>query len=105
QRPVDQPLDGDAKPPVAHHYDGGDEQEDEHDAKREGGAVGHAEEADQGKGQEGAQGEDVPVGEIDELDDAVDHRVSPGDQGEDGAVRNPVDQDLQEKRRTGDGLG
>ena len=45
---------------------------------------------------EDAHHEDVAVGEVDELDDAVDHRVAERDEGVDGAARQAVD----ELRRT-----
>ena len=41
---------------------------------------------------EGADHEDVAMGEVDHADDAVDHRVADGDQAVDGAQRHAVDQ-------------
>ena len=38
---------------------------------------------------------DIAMGEVDELDDAVDHRVAESDQRVDAAERNPVDELLQ----------
>ena len=43
---------------------------------------------------EGADGEDLGVGEVDELEDAVDHRVAQGDGGVDEAEGHAVDEDL-----------
>src|SRR5207245_5225457 len=45
---------------------------------------------------EEAQHEDVAVGEVDQLDDAVHHRVAEGDQREDGATGETVDRLLDE---------
>ena len=45
---------------------------------------------------EGADHEDVAMGEIDHADDAVDHRVADGDQPVDRAERQPVDELLDE---------
>ena len=41
---------------------------------------------------EDADHEDVAVGEVDELDDPVDHRVAEGDEGVDRADRQGVDE-------------
>ena len=43
---------------------------------------------------EGADGEDLAVGEIDELEDAVDHGVAQGDGGVDEADGHAVDEHL-----------
>ena len=43
---------------------------------------------------EGAYREDLGVGEVDELEDAVDHRIAQRDGGVDEAERDPVDEDL-----------
>ena len=47
---------------------------------------------------EGADHEHVAVGEVDELHDAVHHRVAQGDQGVDEAQLQPVDDVLREQR-------
>jgi hypothetical protein len=44
------------------------------------------------------------VGEVDQLDDAVDHRVAERYQSVDGAIGDAVDEGLQEIDRVGDGL-
>ena len=43
---------------------------------------------------EGAYREDLAVGEVDELEHAVDHRIAEGDGGVDEAERDAVDEDL-----------
>ena len=45
---------------------------------------------------EGAHHVDVAVREVDELQDAVDHRVAQRDEGVDGPEREPVDEVLEE---------
>ena len=45
---------------------------------------------------EGAHHEDLAVGEVDELDDPVDHRVAEGDEAVGGAQHRAVDQLLEE---------
>src|SRR3984893_2599989 len=50
------------------------------------------------KRDERSKGEYVPVSKVDQLDDAVDHRVTQGDQGVDRAVGDSDGQDLEEKR-------
>ena len=44
---------------------------------------------DDGAGDEPGQGEDVAVGEVDQLQDAVDEGVAERDEPVDGAVREP----------------
>jgi hypothetical protein len=39
------------------------------------------------------------VGEVDQLEDAVDERVAERDEREDGALRQPDDEDVEEIRR------
>ena len=52
-------------------------------------------EGDQGfHAAEGADGEDLAVGEVDELEDAVDHGVAQGDGGVDEADGHAVDEHL-----------
>ena len=48
------------------------------------------------QGDEGADHEDVAMGEIDHADDAVDHRVADRDQPIDRSQRQPVDKLLDE---------
>ena len=48
---------------------------------------------------ERADHEDVAVGEVDQADDAVDHRVAQGDQGVDEAQLEAVDHLLEQDRR------
>ena len=52
------------------------------------------------EGHEGADHEDVAVGEVDELDDAVDHRVAQRDEGVDATDRERVEE-LRGERRDG----
>jgi hypothetical protein len=52
--------------------------------------------ADRVEAREGAHHEDVAVGEVDELDDAVDHRVAEGYEGVDEAELESVQEILQE---------
>ena len=61
--------------------DGDEDAADEHEGQRHphGGAVGQHVQVD-GEGAESADHEDLAVGEVDELDDAIDHRVADGDQ-------------------------
>src|SRR5207302_196785 len=54
--------------------------------------------ADQRQRHERTQGEDVPMREVDQLDDAVDHRVAERDESVDRAVGQSVYQDLDEER-------
>ena len=44
------------------------------------------------------------MGEVDELDDPVDHRVAEGDEGVDGAVGESEDENLGELARVDDSL-
>ena len=98
QRPVGDPLDGHVENTADEHRD------HEHDHEREGGAgterlaFGQAEDRDERSGEEGPEGEDVAMREIDELDDAVDHRVAERDERVDPAVRQREGEDLQEER-------
>src|SRR6266581_1107475 len=62
-------------------------------------------ETQQRRADERAQREDVPVSEVDQLDDAVDHRVAQRDQGVDGAVGNAEVKSLEEGARVDDRLG
>ena len=55
--------------------------------------------ADRVEARKGAHHEDVAMGEVDELDDAVDHRVAEGDEGVDEAELEAVQQVLQEEDR------
>jgi hypothetical protein len=95
QRSIGHPIDG--------HVEGGGgqhgEREDERQQRHEVPAVqrpGHAEQGEPGEGDVEAQHEDVAVREVDQLDDAVDHRVAERDQGEDGAAGQPVDRLLDQ---------
>src|SRR5262245_28318826 len=51
--------------------------------------------------EEGAHHHHVAVGEVDELQHPVDHRVAQGHQGVDGAGGDPVDEVLREVRHQG----
>ena len=53
--------------------------------------------ADHGQRQERAEHEHVAVGEVDQLDDPIDHRVAEGDQREQRAVGQPDQGVLQER--------
>jgi hypothetical protein len=63
------------------------------------GAGADPEQREEGQGDEAAQGEDVAVGEVDQLDDAVDHRVAEGDQGVDRPVGDAHDHGGDQGRR------
>ena len=71
------------------------QQDDEQDADQaDGSSIGRSGQAE-GHGHdphrhEGADHEDVAVGEVDQLDDPVDHRVAEGDQRVDRAERQDV---------------
>src|SRR6266404_4014536 len=54
----------------------------------------------QRQGREAAEHEQIAVREVDELDDAVHHRVPKGDESNDHPVRQPDDQLLQENLRS-----
>src|SRR5262249_12856652 len=60
-----------------------------------GRAVGQYVQVDR-EGAEGAGHEDLAVGEVDELDDAIDHRVADGDQPVHGSQEQAVDQLLRQ---------
>src|SRR5439155_3836301 len=68
-------------------------------------SFGDREEAEDRGADVGAQGEYIAVGEVDQLDDAVDHRVAEGDQGVDRALRDAEDEDLDELGGVEDRLG
>ena len=90
KRPVGHPLDRDVD--STHEQHGGGEGHQKRDK------VGHAERVLTGAREKShhrgrdicAQGEDVAMGEVDELDDPVDHRVAQGDEGVDRAQRQRV---------------
>ena len=58
------------------------------------------ERADDGEREEGAHHEDFAVGEVDQLDDAVDQGVAERDQRDQRAVRDPDNQVLGEEGRS-----
>ena len=70
---------------------------------RTGVSAGHREDRpDEQERQHRAEHEHVAMGEVDELDDAVDERVAEGHEGEDQAVREADDLRLEERFRSED---
>src|SRR5205085_9868449 len=65
--------------------------------------AGDAEQREPGERDEEAEHEDIAVREVDELDDAVHHRVPERDEGEDRAARKAVDRLLDEHLPPGHG--
>ena len=65
-------------------------------ARRAGREVVESEKSHQRQRHETAEHEEVAVGEVDEFDNAVDHRVAQGDEGDDHPVGQSDDQLLQE---------
>ncbi len=89
QRPVADPLDHHVERSAGDHADEQDQHEPE-DRARGARGDGQADRADHRVRHEAADHEQVAVGEVDQLDDAVDERVADGDQRPDGAVREAV---------------
>ena len=99
QPAVGDPLDDHTREPGEGHGDGEDDEQGEDQAAGAGAgevidveaeepleeALLHARDARQEHRVEGAQGEDVTMGEVDQLDDAVDQGVAHGDERVDGA--------------------
>src|SRR5262249_27003175 len=95
QGPVGHAVDRDVDRAGGEH--GGEEYEGQHRDQVpavQGG--GHADQSQVAERDEQAQHEHVAVGEVDEADDPVDHRVAEGDEGEDGAPGDPVDRLLDQ---------
>ncbi len=90
QRTVGDPLDHHVEHARADHRDREHEEqpEDQHEDAR---ALGHPERRVHRDRDERADHEDLAVGEVDQLDDAVDQRVPERDQRPDGADREAVD--------------
>lgn len=89
QGPVGEALGGD-------RGEGGDQDSgDQHErqGQPQGGAAGEGEVG--GQGAEAADHDDLAVGEVDELDDAVDHRVADRDEPVEGAEDQAVGQLLR----------
>ena len=92
QRPIGDTLHG----PAPHRGQANGDDEHEKQGERDRG------DADGGEGQKRDQGdertdhENIAMGEINHADDAVDHRVSDGDQAVDRAERHAIDELLQE---------
>ena len=80
---------------VLGHGEDEDEREDG-DELPAGEGRGHAEQREPRQRDEQAEHEDVAVGEVDQLDDAVHHRVAERDQREDGPAGEAVDGLLDE---------
>ena len=89
QRPVGEPLDGDARGrPCTGIVISEVDARGPRPARAGRRSARLAEDVGQDEDRhEGADHEDVAVGEVDELDDAVDHRVAEGDEGVDRADR------------------
>ena len=90
--PVGYPLQGPAVDRGEQHRR---EQHDQ-DRQRQPDTAGEAEQQEDDQRDEGADHEDFAMGEIDHADDAVDHRVTDGDQAVDRPERDAVDQLIEE---------
>src|SRR5690606_19484615 len=66
----------------------------------QGEVPGEMEERYQVKEEVGAHHEDVPVGKVDQPEDAVDHGVADGDQGVEAPEGDPVEELLNEGLKT-----
>ena len=85
------------------HHGGDHQQQRDQVGQREGVPV-DGEETEQRRADERAEREDVAVREVDQLDDAVDHRVAQRDQRVDGAVGDAEVKRLEEGARVDHGL-
>ena len=94
QRPVGEPLDRDPDDGTADHRR--EHHQEDHEPDRDCRVSGAAEEMQHAEADVGADHEDVAVGEVEELEDPVHHRVPEGDQGIDAAERGRVDERLEE---------
>ena len=92
ERSIDDPFDEDVEEPDDRHreHEGTDQEEREEGQVVDRPALAH-DPAEEDHGHERADHEDVAMGEVDELDDPVDHRVAERDQRVDRADREGVD--------------
>ena len=88
---VDEPVQSAAED----RHDKEHEQQAEPRASGTGGGLIEAEKTGERQPGKAAEHEQVTVGEVNEFDDPVDHRVAQGDKGDDHAVGQPDDQLLQ----------
>ena len=95
QRPVGEALDDDAEQPGPDHRR--EEHERDHQPDREHRIRGAARDGEHAVADEGADHVDLAVGEVQELEDPVHHRVAKRDQRVHAAEREPVDQLLNEE--------
>src|ERR1700682_4953520 len=95
KRAVRDSLDTDVDDTHDEHHDREDEEERDQVADLKGVLVS-GKEGDQRRNDVSGQREHVAMSEVDELDDAVDHRVAERDQGVDRAIGQAEDQDLRE---------
>jgi hypothetical protein len=94
QRSVDDPVHREVQRGAEDHADRERQEDAAGGARRSG--VGQAELRDQGQREECAQHEQVAVGEVDQLDDAVHHRVADRDEREERPRGEAVDELLEE---------
>ena len=97
QRPVADALDHRVQRAGAEHRDRQRDQEAEDEQPRAG-ALGQADRREEPGRDERADHEHLAVGEVDQLDDAVDHRVADRHQRPDGAVREAVHEVVAQAR-------
>ena len=95
QRPVGEALDREAEQPRAEHRD--DEHAGHQQRDRDRRVQRAAQERQHAEADEGADHVDVAVGEVQELQDPVDHRVAQRDQRVEAAEDDPVDGQLEEE--------
>ena len=96
ERPVGEALDHDAERARAHHRRHQHREDDEEHRRRQW-RDRPTEQREHGVAREGAHHVHLAVGEVQQLEDPVHHRVPEGDQGVDGAEREPVHHLLDEE--------
>ena len=94
ERPVGEALDRDAEHGAAGHR--GERDQDQQQPDRDDRVGRAAEQLERAEADERAHHEHVAVGEVQELEDAVDERVAECDQGVDAAERQAVQRELDE---------
>ena len=99
ERPVGEALDRDAEHGAARHR--GERDQHEQQPERDDGVGRPAEQLERAEADERADGEDVAVGEVEELEDPVDERVAERDERVHAAERETVERQLDERVHAG----